>query len=68
MKNQFFDAEIADRAAIQDRIEMLVRKIEKDPEIIDSLELWELVNINHYYDEVIRKKEKELAYLRNSAT
>lgn len=47
---------------------MLVRKIKEDPTIIDSLEFWELVNINHYYDEIIRKKEEELAYLKNSAT
>ena len=47
---------------------MLARRIEENPATIDTLELWELVAINHYYDEIIRKNEDELAYLRNTAT
>lgn len=68
MKNQFFDAKLADQIAEQGRVELLAKKIEEDPAVIDTLELWELVAINHYYDEVIRKNEEELAYLRNTAT
>lgn len=68
MKNQFFDAELADQIATRDRIEMLARKSEDDPDILLSLELEDLGKINQYYDEIIRKKEEELAYLRNSAT
>lgn len=68
MKNQFFDAEFADQIATRDRIEMLARKSEDDPDILLSLELEDLEKINQYYDEIIRKKEEELAYLRNSAT
>ena len=72
MKNSFFDVELAYFDAVftnymkkQDRIERLVRKVEENPAILDTLETEELENICHYYNEIIRKNEKELAYLRN---
>lgn len=67
MKNPFFDVKIAEQTAEQDRIELLVRRIEKNPAILDTLELCELLAANHYYDEIIRKKEEKLAYLRKAA-
>lgn len=75
MKNSFFDVELAyfdaeftNYMKKQDRIERLVRKVEENPAILDTLETEELENICHYYNEIIRKNEKELAYLRNSTT
>lgn len=68
MRNHFFDAKLAEQVAEQDRIELLVRKIEEDPAILDTLVICELLAVNHYYDEIIRKKEEELAYLRNAAS
>lgn len=68
MKNQFFDAELADQIAEQDRIELLVRKIEEDPAVLETLEICELLAVNHYYEEIIRKNEEGLEYLKNAAS
>ena len=68
MKNQFFDAELADRITARDRIEMLAREIDGHPELMLGLELEELEELNLYYDELIRQTEKELAYLKSQAT
>lgn len=68
MKNQFFDAELAGWIAVRDRIEMLARKIDGHPELMLSLELEELEELNLYYDELIRQKEEELEYLKNATS
>lgn len=58
MENLFFDVELADYINRLEEIEMLVRKVEKNPEILDILEIRELENIYHYYCESNRKDEK----------
>ena len=42
MKNRFFDGVLADRIAAQDRIEMIARKIDGNPDLMLSLEIEEL--------------------------
>ena len=68
MKNQFFDAELAGWIAARDRIEMLARKIDGHPELMLSLELEEIEQLNLYYYKLIRQKEEELEYLKNATS
>lgn len=68
--NKFYNAELAsglEEVAKLDRIAELAVKTLDNPDILDELELEDLVMLNKYYDEMIRKKEDELTRLTDSS-
>ena len=61
--NKFFDKALADDVAMHEDFMQLINQINEDPNILDSLSLEQLVQVNAYYDKECRKLETKISML-----
>ena len=58
--NKFFDKTMAEDIAKHESFMTLVKRINENPNVLDTLSYEMLVQVNAYYDEECRKLEEQL--------
>ena len=66
--NKFFDKTMADGIAEHESFMVLVKRINEDPSILDTLSYEMLVQVNAYYDKECRKLEERRKILEENLT
>ena len=64
--NKFFDKTMAEGIAKHESFMTLINRINEDPSVLDTLPYEMLVQVNAYYDEECRKREKHIRDLEET--
>ena len=63
--NKFYDKTLSEGVAEHEKFMKLIQQIDEDLGILDLLSLEELLQVNAYYEQEIKKLEEKLARLKN---
>lgn len=64
--NKFFDKTMAEGIAKHESFMTLINRINEDPSVLDTLPYEMLVQVNAYYEEECRKREKHIRDLEEN--
>ena len=63
--NKFYDKTLSESIVEHEKFMKLIQQIDEDQSILDLLSLEELLQVNAYYEQEIKKFEEKLARLKN---